>query len=162
MFRLVRTTVFVATLFLASNCLAEIHTGVGFLVRWDFSEQVVGSDQWDLTSFLTSVGQTTGVASGVFLWSNIGVHAAPQGTSFEDLTVAPTDPSQYSELLPFESGRVWVIWTREGHYAKIRFLDDLTLTNQFEFVYQDDGTPMLDATVATETATWGAIKAAFE
>lgn len=63
---------------------------------------------------------------------------------FDDITWAPDEgwsPSGFVEAIP---GHVYVIWTRDNHYAKVRVIDVDGLSIEVDWAYQvDQGNPEL-------------------
>ena len=138
---------------------AEIHSGIGFLVNFDFSVGGFNLAGWDITE-----GGSPPIITIDASFPTAGVTLAAADVPFSDLLVAPTDPSLYSPSLQIviPDFRTWVVRTREGHYAKFRFLDGFVLDARFEYVYQDDGTPSFMDPLPVEDATWGRIKAVWQ
>ncbi len=146
---------------------SEVHTGIGRLICWDFSDSTIACEgEWDIDVVTTRAGSAVQAGSPLTPWLFAlgGITVMPPGTTFEETTEAPTDSSLYTPLHLFLwPSRIWVLRTLEGYYAKLRLLDDLTLTNLFEYAYQDNGTPFFfDPPVPVENTTWGKIKSLYE
>jgi hypothetical protein len=96
-------------------------------------------------------------------YRTMGQHGAElvlmSGMTWEEVTVAPGDTSLYYWDLPLYQDSTYVIRTGEGHYAKFRVL--VPGVFYFEYVYQSDGSRVLDGTVPTQVTTWGRIKELF-
>ncbi|MDX1439160.1 MAG: hypothetical protein R3284_04580 [Rubricoccaceae bacterium] len=139
------------------SAFATRHFGTG-TAPWDFSrfESPVFGEEHDLV-FVRIVGDGTLMLHA----SYPGLIAAlPDDTSFEDLRVAPAFDPLYRSTIEYLPGRVWVIKTTEGHYAKVRFHNDGNSLS-FDYVYQDDGSRNLKVTL-DEVTTWSVIKAFYE
>ena len=142
---------------------ATIHTGIGRLEYWDFSDSAtVLTDEWDL-SLLVVMQLTDKTASSGIYWIRAGypsnVALLPTDSTYDVLTQAPADPSVYHLELEFIPYRTWVCRTQEGNYAKLRFLGDSIV--EFEYTYQDNGTRYFRDGVPVAERTWGKIKELF-
>jgi hypothetical protein len=147
---------------------AKLHTGTFELFPgegWDFSDSLItgafgGADiQYDVTTLAgeparAMIDLVRAISPGAILY--IG----NADSTYENLETAPTDPDLYntSEVAFIED--VFVVRTREGHYAKMRVLPSGSLLN-LEYTYQDDGSPSFVPNVAVQATTWGAIKALY-
>jgi hypothetical protein len=155
------------------NSHARIHAGIGVMNNWDFSDSTFGTSSGDMTLMVTntlgfqtldrSAIQSSDCFVKIICWNPAQITIMSESTVYESLWVAPTDPTQYEPDLCFAWGRrTFVMTTREGHYAKFRTWDDFSLTPYFDYVYQDDGTPLFYDDVPTHGTTWGRIKELFE
>jgi hypothetical protein len=82
------------------------------------------------------------------------------GSVFEELDQAPTEPLLYDNNFAVFPDEVYVILTREGHYAKIKIIDRVGHLI-FQYTSQDDGSPSFVPPTATQPATWGKIKSLY-
>jgi len=145
----------------AMTARSELHTGIGF-GAWDFSDSTATALNFDFTPADVDpalAGSASRLALGTFLiaGANAALAILPEVTTFESVTEAPADPAVYEGGIPFYWDRVWVSRTREGHYAKFRYLADVL--DLFEYVYQDDGSRSFTTPVTTDVTTWGRVKA---
>ena len=117
----------------------------------------------DLNFLVTAQSQVSSslAQSPYFLTTNGSARVAPgpAGVAYEDILEAPVDPSQYVQILQVFTGESYVVFTLEGHYAKLRVTQLGTLT--FEYVYQDDGSRVLDPDVPVQASSWSQIKALY-
>jgi hypothetical protein len=154
----------IAVLSMVGVLEAKIHTGIGDIACWDFSDSTSGGD-CDITYWVTRASAPLEPCF-MYLATNLPAKIAvgPEGVSYEDLTVAPTDPSLYYVDQCYVLDGVYVVKTPEGHYAKLKAVDNFSFTNNFYYVYQDDGSPNFfdDLPLAVETTTWGRIKTLFQ
>jgi hypothetical protein len=138
-----------------------VHTGLGRLEYWDFSDSAVAPSEWDIS--LMVVMQSAKDASSVGIYWIIapyGVTLTPPDSTYDVLTLAPEYPTGYYgayEMVPY---RTWVCRTAEGHYAKFRFLGESYV--EFEYTYQDNGSRYFRDGVPVEGSTWGRIKTLYE
>lgn len=144
---------------------AELHPGIGF-GAWDFSDSTASAATFDFSpvdvGFTFDGSAPLSEALDIYLeaGSQAGIAVMPAGTTFESVTEAPADPAQYASFVPFYEDRIWVIRTREGHYAKVRYLIPWP-PDQFEYVYQDNGSRQFTSVVSTNVTTWGRVKALY-
>jgi hypothetical protein len=147
----------------AGPAAAMLHFGTGFAEAWDFSDSTstTSDSEWDFTAGNTALASGSTLLDA-FLDANYPALIAvmPDGVTYESVLEAPADPGMYEGFLFFVPNRVWIVKTREGHYAKVRFFDDF-FPGQFEYTYQDNGTRILAAPLRMEAATWGRIKALY-
>lgn len=148
---------------------AKIHVGIGYLGAWDFSDSAeVATDEWDLDVQVTITDRDLRFNTRRFVIlvahpPTGGITLMPPDSTYETLSEAPADPAAYVAGIWFEPNRTWVVRTKEGHYAKLQFVDDLELTMLFYYTYQDDGTRFFyDPQVPVEKTTWGQIKLLYE
>ena len=144
---------------------AEIHEGIGALSNWDFSDSMsTSSNEWDISVEIVALQGEASAGVVVAVRANFpgGVATVGLASLYDTLTTAPSDPATYTLTVLFVPNRTWVCRTREGHYVKFRFLDDLTQTDLFEYHYQDDGSTTIDETVPVRDSTWGRIKSLYQ
>lgn len=153
----------------ARDTHARLHYGEVSLLpgdAWDFSDSTNGTFQtYDVTYAVTAVtaGQAKSVGNEASSLLDL-VHAAVSMAYIgyadsvnEKLDEAPTDPSLYDNDFPVYPEGVYVILTRDGHYAKIEiFTRGGTLT--FRYTHQDDGSPSFRPSIKTQPVTWGRVK----
>lgn len=165
----------VVVLFVPSITRGEIHTGFALIPpgpAWDFSDSLAvappnGDVYWiTLIAQSRSVGQRSDDSASAFpnyFLTNYPALIAysPMDSSYAELTTAPADTTVYSESVEIFSYGVYVIRTKEGHYAKLRIesLGGGGIT--IEYSYQDDGTRVLVRTVAVGATTWGRVKSLY-
>ncbi len=73
---------------------------------------------------------------------------------------APSDPAAYSQGAEIFESAVYVVRTKENHFAKLivkRLGGGMTI----EYTYQDSGSRILVNTVAIQTTTWGRVKSLY-
>jgi hypothetical protein len=157
-------------LFLASVCVLVIATGAGADVLsgqgvmtpcwgWDFSAQKSLCVLEFPDIFLAFVVDPP-LGLRVSVTDPASIALIPDST-FEELKFAPEDSSSYTWDLPALYDMTYVARTKEGHYAKFRFLQLPYLERIIEYVYQPDGSRRFFNAVGVEESTWGTIKALF-
>ena len=151
----VSLSILLALTTIISTAHAGLHTGVG-LGYWDFSAGHDSATNWDFGPGNTMLFGENALAYVLLSNPPARITLLPPEITYEGLTEAPADPTVYVSGMTFVPQRVWVVKTREGHYAKVRFLPDPS--DAFEYTYQDDGTRLFAAPVATSVSTWGRIK----
>jgi hypothetical protein len=142
---------------------ATIHEGFAWAGHWDFSDSVYSASDWDLTWVLTDPWDPA-PCTPVSFEMNWPAVIMLSNVAYGDLLVAPTDPGLYTSVHCFVRDGVYVVKTREGHYTKIRTVDNFDLSTSIYYVHQDDGSPYFydDHPLAVETTTWGRVKALFQ
>ncbi len=151
---------------------AELHTGFALIPAgpaWDFSDSVaVAPPNGDLR-WITLIARNAEPASGrsalfpyYFLTDYpASIAVAPQDSTYEDLTTAPADTLLYGPSAEVLSYGVYVVRTKENHFAKLRIElvggGGITI----EYAYQDDGTRVLVNPVSTRVTTWGRVKSLY-
>ncbi len=148
---------------------AELHTGTFGLFPgegWDFSDSLITGvlaadiifDVTTLARFRAQRGAATELLWTVSPAAILYVDNAD--STYENLDSAPTDPDLYGSSEVAFVGDVFVVRTREAHYARIRVLPFGSILN-LEYTYQDDGSPSFVPSVSVRATTWGAIKALY-
>jgi hypothetical protein len=145
---------------------AELHTGTFQLFPgggWNFSDP----DAYSIADFVfdvTTVSKTGETIDGGDILTAITpaliYYAGNAEDTYDNLAVAPTDLSLYKVYEFATVNEVFVIYTREGHYAKIS-VTNLGSLMSFEYTYQDDGSEVLSITTPVEETTWGRVKALY-
>ena len=141
---------------------ADVISGQGVMTPcwgWDFSAQT-SLCVLDMPDIFVAFIDDPPLGLVVTVTNPARVVALPD-SSFEDLRYAPEDSSAYGYDIPAYVYTTYVARTKEGHYAKFRFLQlpyDLVI---IEYVYQPDGSRRLFNLIGVEGCTWGAIKALF-
>lgn len=162
----------------ANPAQGELHQGTVLLPPghiWDFSDSaVVFQPSGDLYWIIIRAGNLEDStwpksASTRFpeYWTTnypALIAFAPQDTTYEDLTTAPSDTTQYYVGRALFDGGVYVVRTRESHYAKLRVICGGCVAGGvlFEYTYQDDGSRVLVAPVPVTSTTWGRIKSLYK
>ena len=84
-------------------------------------------------------------------------------TPFLSVSYAPGDSTAYDDagLFTLYDTATYIVQTTEGNFAKVHItfygqLDDQN--NNIEWVYQNDGTYMIDHLLSTDESSWGVIK----
>jgi len=101
----------------------------------------------------------------VYAWFNTDSPAkitfSPQDSTYNELSTAPSDTTVYHNVAAVLSYGVYVVRTKELHYAKfwIRQIGGGGIT--IEYTYQDNGTKVLVEPVAGRPATWGRVKSMY-
>jgi len=133
---------------------AEFHAG-----PFDFSEQANGHP------FTADVGLAI-IVDPPEGWRLLGLNARIRvvpDSSLTEVTTAPTDTTEYVWEAPVLLGVTYIVWTFDGYYAKFVMRQWLpNVIAEFEYYVQLDGTPILATPVATQSTTWGRIKAMYQ
>lgn len=164
---------------IVNDANARLHSGEVSLLpgdTWDFSDSSSGTfSTYDVTYAITAI--TASHPADPSRVERLAyddtkalfdlVHAAVSmayigyaGTVYEDLEEAPTDPLAYENDYAVFPDEVYVIKTREVHYAKIKIISRGGVV-VFKYTYQDDGSTSFIPPVATQPVTWGRVKALF-
>jgi hypothetical protein len=146
---------------------AELHTGTFQLFPgggWDFSEPTTNASP-DFAFDVTAANKSNESALGfIELLTPIPpaliYYVGNQEDTYDDLIAAPTNLSLYKTNEFGNLNEVFVVYTREGHFAKMRITAIGTLMS-FEYTYQDDGSEILSITTPVEETTWGRVKALY-
>jgi len=152
----------------AHPCQAKLHSG--FVLIWpgpafDFSDSVLvappnGDLYWVTLSTTRSIA--SGEGSSQFAWFTTNYPAliayAPGDSAYDELTTASSDTTLYHFDAAVLSYQVYVVRTKEHHYAKVRveMIGGGGIT--IEYTYQDDGSRVLARPVAVRPSTWGTVK----
>jgi hypothetical protein len=150
-----------------SNVQATLRTGTVQLFQGDgvdFSDPT-GEDFSDFVYDVTAVGTAAQHDAGrIELFTCIPpaliLYVGDTEQLYDSLTTAPTNHSTYKSQEFANIDEVFVVLTREGHYAKIRVISIAALLT-IEYTYQDDGTNVLSSSVSVHETTWGGVKAVF-
>jgi len=144
---------------------AKLHSGQVSMFPgdgYDFSDSLTTGSTLDFLFIVVAREKSTGAFSELFLavapasiW-----YAGNADTTYSSLVAAPTNPDVYGSSESVLPGDVFVVHTREGHYAKMRITNMGSLID-FEYTYQDDGSPSFQDTTPTRMVTWGEIKALY-
>ena len=148
---------------------AKLHSG--FVLIWpgpafDFSDSVlVPPPDGDL--YWVTLSTTRSIAGGAIQseWFTTNYPAligyAPGDSTYDELTTAPSDTTLYDFAAAVLSYGVYVVRTKEHHYAKVRveMIGGGGIT--IEYTYQDDGTRVLVNPVPVHPVTWGRIKSLY-
>ncbi len=158
----------VLSFFAPTAALADLHVGVA-LIRpgdsWDFSDSTaVAPPNGDLR-WITVVAGTRSDSSrdaGAFPYFFVAdypaqIAIASWDSTYEELTSTPSDPAVYSQGAEIFESAVYVVRTKENHFAKL-IVKLLGGGMTIEYTYQDSGSRILVNPVATRPATWGNIK----
>lgn len=166
--RLLGCLVVAVVLFLGSPSRADIHAGFALIIpgpAWDFSDSTLvvppnGDLRW-ITVLANSTDSKTSNFSYFFVTDFPAMIAyASADSSYEELTSAPSDSSVYAQSKGLYTFAVYVVRTKEGHYAKLRvFMLGGGMT--IEYTYQDDGTRILRRPVGVKATTWGKVKSLY-
>ena len=152
---------------------AELHSGFALIPAgpaWDFSDSVaVAPPNGDLLwiTLLANKGKPNAARGAsafpyYFLTNPPALIAyAPQDSTYESLTTAPEDTMLYTQSAEILSYGVYVIRTKENHFAKLRLEMVGGGGMTIEYTYQDDGTRILVEPVGVEPTTWGRVKSLY-
>jgi hypothetical protein len=139
---------------------ATIHTGLGRLEYWNFSDSTVSPSDWDISLLVVVQSPEARTNTGIYwLYAPHGAILTPPDSTYDLLTMAPEYPTGYFGAIEFVPYRTWVCRTQEGHYAKFRFFGDQYV--EFEYTYQDNGSRYFRDGVPVTDTTWGRIKELF-
>lgn len=158
------------SILLLSTCGVKARLHTGFVLIWpgpafDFSDSVlVPPPDGDL--YWVTLSETPSTAGGEeaaqFAWFTTNYPAliayAPSDSTYHELTTAPSDTTLYHFDAAVLSYGVYVVRTKEHHYAKVRveMIGGGGIT--IEYTYQDNGTPVLVNPVPVRPTTWGRVK----
>jgi hypothetical protein len=160
-FVLLLTQVVVLLAIVPQSARGKIHTGLGRLEGWDFSDSTVASTEWDIDLMVVLQLAEHATSAGIYwIVAPNGVALMPSDSTYEVLTMAPEYPSGYLGALNMVPYRTWVCRTREGCFAKFQFLGESIV--EFEYTYQDNGTRYFRDGVPVADTTWGKIKELFQ
>lgn len=81
-------------------------------------------------------------------------------STYNDLTIAPADPTVYVQELGVYFNWCYIIITDEGHYAKCQITYGQSGYN-IEYTYQPDGSRWLVDEIGVDCSTWGRIKSLY-
>ncbi len=152
----------VCVLVIATGASADVISGQGIMSPcwgWDFSAQKSLCVLEFPDIFLAFVVEPD-LGLRISVTNPARVAMIPDST-FEELRFAPEDSSSYTWDLPALYDMTYVARTKEGNYAKFRFLQLPYLEPVIEYVYQPDGSGRFFNEIGVEGSTWGAIKALF-
>ncbi len=145
---------------------ADIHSGVALIPpgpSWDFSDSTLavppdGDLRW-ITIVIASAASNPDRTFPYYFACDApaAIAYAHPDSSYENLTTAPADPGAYSEGKEILTYAVYVVRTKEGHFAKLR-VSRPGGGMLIEYSYQDDGTRVLVRPVKIAPTTWGRIK----
>jgi hypothetical protein len=153
----------------ARLALAEIHTGFAMIPpgpAWDFSDSVTvvppsGDLRWiTLVRSVSGKGEAPAQFAYFLTDAPAQIAFAPQDSTYENLSNAPPD-STFHEAAAVLSYGVYVVRTKENHFAKLRIemIGGGGIT--IEYSYQDNGSRVLVRPVGVKNATWGSVKSLY-
>ena len=112
--------------------LGEFHTSP-LLAGYDFSSYSAGNYKDDFTDVYYEA------ANGRFyldVWDDTDIQDMGYTLSLYDISVAPSAGWSPSKSVEAIAGHTYVVWTWDGHYAKIRVRDVTTSKVTFDWAYQ--------------------------
>jgi hypothetical protein len=154
------------------RAFAELRIGTALIPAgplWDFSDSLLvfppnGDLGWIIV--LANDGDWSSKQFPEFWVTNSPavIAFAPQDSTYEELTTAPSDSSQYSSIRALFDGGVYVVRTQEMHYAKLRVTCLACVPGGvlIEYAYQDDGSRILVSPVPVRRITWGQVKSLYK
>lgn len=175
---LIATPVLIVQLVLllsASFARAELHRWTALIPpgpAWDFSDSAAvvppnGDLRWTIVRATNANRSFLGTQSSArfpeFWLTNYPalIAYAPQDSTYDELTTAPGDTTLYKEGLELFYFAVYVVRTKEHHYAKLKAVCCVAGGIQIEYTYQDNGTRILVDPVPVRPTTWGRIKSLY-
>ena len=152
---------------ISSSTQAEIHSGFALIPpgpAWDFSDSLAavppaGDLRWiTLIRSAEYIGDQLSTQFAFFVTdAPAQIAFAPQDSTYDTLTYAPPDSTFHESAAALSYG-VYVVRTKEGHFAKVRIemIGGGGIT--IEYSYQDDGTRVLVRPVGVMPTSWGRMK----